>query len=80
MNILIIEKNIKLIISELLNVEIEKLKNSSGPMKDILEWDSMAHLRILMQIESFFQIKFEIEEMESIKNIQDIIELIKLKI
>ena len=80
MNILIIEKNIKLIISKALNIEINKLQNNSGPMKDVLEWDSMAHLQILMQIESFFKIKFEIIEMESIKTIQDIIELVQAKI
>ena len=75
-----IEDNIKRVISKILKVEISKLKMKSGPMNDLLEWDSMAHMMILMEIESFFNIKFEIIEIENIQVIDDICRLVKLKL
>ena len=52
--------------------DIEKL--ALGSFKS---WDSLAHLNLLMSIEKKLKIKFTIDEMTSLKNINQIIKVIK---
>ena len=54
--------------------DIEKL--AIGSFKN---WDSLAHLNLLMSIEKKLKIKFTIDEMTSLKNINQIIKVIKMK-
>lgn len=44
---------------------------------DIKEWDSMGNFSLLLNIEEFYKIKFNIEEMSDLKSIKNI--KIKLK-
>tara|TARA_B100000787_G_scaffold165753_1_gene150066 strand:+ start:3552 stop:3779 length:228 start_codon:yes stop_codon:yes gene_type:complete len=43
------------------------------------EWDSLAHLNLLLIIEGKFQIKFTMKQMYEIKKISDIEKIIKSK-
>ena len=54
--------------------DIEKL--AIGSFKN---WDSLAHLNLLMSIEKKLKIKFTIDEMTSLKKINQIIKVIKKK-
>ncbi len=47
---------------------------------DISDWDSFAHLNVIMSIESSFGLSFSDEESIRLKNVRDIIEIIGLKI
>ena len=49
-------------------------------MGDFSEWDSFGHLRIVMEIESSFDIKFNSEEIFNIKTVLDFMNAIKQKI
>ena len=59
----------------------EKVKNNIDDLKigSFKNWDSLAHLNLLLLIEKKFKIKFSIEEMTSIKKMSQIIKKIKKK-
>ena len=48
----------------------ENLKiDASTRVKDIEQWDSMAHLRLIITIENDFEISFTTEEMSNITSV-----------
>ena len=47
---------------------------------DIEEWDSFNHINIIIAIETRFGIKFQIAEIESLKNIGDAVAMIQKKL
>ena len=48
--------------------------------EDIEEWDSLHHIRLVVAIERAFKIRFSNPEVESLKNVGDLIRLIDRKI
>lgn len=46
----------------------------------IEDWDSLSHIRLVVAIEKEFNIKFAIGELNELKNVGEMIELISLKI
>ena len=80
-NIEIIE-SIKEIVIDVLDVEDPdsfKLDELSK-IEDYSEWDSLAHINIITQIESIFKIRFSLDEVENFVDIQDIINIVNSKI
>ena len=74
-----IEKKIKEALKEIFNKnkipkKIDKLKFGS-----FNNWDSLTHLNLLLLLEKKFKIKFSMEEMTSLKSINQIIRSIKKK-
>ena len=47
---------------------------------EIEGWDSLAHIRILVSIEKLYSIKFNLSEMQNVKDISEFVKLIKQKI
>jgi acyl carrier protein len=47
--------------------------------KDVDGWDSLAHVRLMITIESKFHVKFSAAEIGRLKNVGDLISLIKSK-
>jgi acyl carrier protein len=47
---------------------------------DIEEWDSLAHINLIMEIEAEFDIKFTVDDIMDLKNVGEMIELIERKI
>ena len=47
--------------------------------KDVPEWDSIAHISILAAIQDEFKIKFSVDDIGSLKNVGDLVELIERK-
>ena len=47
---------------------------------DIEEWDSLNHISLLVAIEKEFNIKLELNELEHLKNVGDMLDLISKKI
>ena len=47
---------------------------------DIPDWDSLAQIRLLMAMEQTFEIQFSLDEVESLQNVGEIIELILAKV
>lgn len=47
---------------------------------DVEEWDSLAHVSLVLAIEEKFGIRFKVGEVESTKNVGDLAEIIKGKV
>jgi len=47
---------------------------------DIDDWDSLNHINLISAIEKYFKIKFALGELQSLKNVGAMIDLIELKI
>lgn len=57
----------------------EIILSESTSQSDIEDWDSVAHVNILIALENEFGVKFSLDEAQSIKNVGDIIAIIQLK-
>lgn len=55
------------------------IKNETSAV-DIEDWDSLSHIRLVVAIEKEFDIKFAFGELQELKNVGEMIELIKEKI
>lgn len=48
--------------------------------EDVDEWDSMTHIQLIAAIEGKYKVRFALGELQSLKNVGDMIELIKKKL
>ncbi len=48
--------------------------------QDVDGWDSLTHIRLMLTVEKAFKIKFSTSELGSLKNVQDLVELIKKRV
>ena len=47
---------------------------------DIDGWDSLTHMLLIVEIESFFSIKFKLKDLNKMKNVGGLIKIIQTKI
>ena len=47
--------------------------------KDIEEWDSLSHIRLLVAVERKFKVKFTNSEIEQLKRVGDLVALVEAK-
>lgn len=50
--------------------------NENTHKNDIEAWDSLSHLTLILELESAFDVEFDVEQIEKIKSVQDILSLI----
>jgi len=81
-NLYKMEKKILLALEKIFSKVFEKkIKlNKNVSSSNIEGWDSLANLNILMAIEKEFDIQFNLSEIENLKNIGGMMELMKIKI
>ncbi len=71
---------------DLKNIIVSVLQHEKFEMKDDLTasdvdgWDSLTHMTIITEIEAAFNIKFRLKELNKLKNMGTLIELIKSKL
>lgn len=46
---------------------------------DVEEWDSLSHIRLVLSVERAFKVKFSAAEVDKLKNVGDLVALIKAK-
>ena len=46
----------------------------------VKDWDSLAHITLIVAIEQEFEIKFALGELEAMKNVGDMVELMQIKL
>ena len=68
-------ENIENIFKELFDDELLRLTEETTA-KDLADWDSLMHIKIMTTIEMEFCIKFEMEDIFNVKKVGDIITLI----
>ena len=62
------------------NVFMEEVKITPElAAKDVEEWDSMTHVSLVLAIEEEFGLRFKVGEVESAKNVGDLVNLIALR-
>jgi acyl carrier protein len=70
---------VKEICSDIFNIEnLDIVSNTNST--DIDQWDSLNHLNLMSSIEEEFNIKFDFEEIGSLKNIGDIVKIVSEKL
>ena len=47
--------------------------------KDVVGWDSLTHIRLILSIEKAFKIKFSTSEIGKLKNVGDLVTLIQAR-
>ena len=77
-----IEESIREIVIDVLDIDdLNSFEfNEFSKIDDFAEWDSLAHINIITQLESMFKIRFSLDEVESFAEIKDIIKSISSKI
>ena len=53
--------------------------NLETSAEDIDEWDSLSHIELISNIESHYKVRFALGELQDLKNIGDMINLIQEK-
>ena len=70
MDVKIVDQRLRDIFNAMFPNLLELNENSSS--KDILVWDSLRHVMLITEIENQFDIKFELDEMLSMKTFGEI--------
>ena len=61
--------------------EDDELSITAESNADTVEdWDSLAHIILIFAIEQEFEIKFALGELEAMKNVGDMVELMQIKL
>lgn len=47
---------------------------------DLTEWDSLAHINLIMEIEENFGLRFNVDDIVDLKNVGEMIDLIERKV
>lgn len=53
---------------------------ASTSADDIEEWDSLSHIRFMISVERAFKVKFSNEEIAELKNVGDLVAVIRAKL
>lgn len=59
------------------DTSIELTRNSTAD--DIDDWDSLTHMNLVMAVELQFKVKFALGELQTLKNVGDMLDLINKK-
>jgi len=73
-----IKERLNKIFNEVFGKEIMLSENMTA--NDVEGWDSIAHMNLILAIESEFGINFALGEVQDLKNIGEMIELIEEKL
>ena len=58
------------------NLKLTRESNASN----VADWDSLAHINLVTSIEKRYKIKFALGELQDLKNVGDMIDLIETKL
>lgn len=62
-------------------LELPKLNvTAETSANDVDEWDSMTHLELISAIEKKYSIRFALGELQALKNVGDMVQLIQKKL
>ena len=73
-----LEPEVKKILSNVLKIPIAKI-NSDCSTINIDNWDSLKHIQVVLKLEEFFKIKFDVNEYSELTSYNNIINLLSKK-
>jgi acyl carrier protein len=73
-----ISSKLKTIFERVMDVDVEMTPELSA--KDIPEWDSITHVRLIVTVEREFKVRFAAAEVSALKNVGDLVELIERRL
>ena len=47
---------------------------------DVVQWDSLSHMLLITEIESSFSIKFKLKDLNKMRNVGDMVDIISSKL
>lgn len=74
-----IVKEVLNIFSIFLNISVEELSMESSP-NNTTEWDSLNHIKIIMEMENIFNVEFSPEDSLEINTIKDVCNILNNKL
>ena len=72
-------KELEIIFQDVFDDESIKLKETTNA-NDIEDWDSLMQVRLIVAIEKNFSIKFNFSDLQDLKNVGEMVEVIKKKV
>jgi len=54
--------------------------NENSSSENLAQWDSLAHIKLILEIERQFIIKFSLGELQNLKSIKDLVVLLEAKL
>jgi acyl carrier protein len=73
-----LEKEVKKLLSTVLQTSIAKI-NSTCSTITIDNWDSLKHIQVVLSLEKFYKIKFDVNEYNELTSFNNIIKLLRKK-
>lgn len=67
------------IFRDVLDIE-DLVVNREMTAADVEEWDSLAHINLIVAIEKEFNVKFTLEELTDVKNVGETVDLVARKL
>jgi acyl carrier protein len=67
-----IDKQVKLLMSEVFKVSPDSINSDTSP-HSLEKWDSFNHLKMVLELEDFFCIKFDEDEISTLVNFDIIV-------
>ena len=71
----VVNSKVKKIISNLFKIDIVEISNQTSP-SDSESWDSLNHIKLILQIEKEFNIKIDDSEINTLINVKIIVNTI----
>ena len=72
------EQEVKNILSSVLKISKKEINSNSSTIT-IDEWDSLKHVQVVLNLERFFKIQFNVNEYHKLTSFNNIINLLKKK-
>jgi acyl carrier protein len=70
---------VKKIISEVFNLDLDSINDDASP-DNIMNWDSLNHMNLVVSLEEEFSIRFSDQEISEMLNLELIVYTIKQKL
>lgn len=72
------EQRVLKVLSKVFRVPVESLNMGSSP-DSVPQWDSLAHMNMVLAVEEEFGVSFSAEELVSLLNVELVVETLKAK-
>lgn len=70
-----LSQQVRQIVSDVFGVPMDHVREDSSP-ETVETWDSMRHLNLVLAVEEKFNLQFTPEEMEQMRSVGQIVELV----